>query len=274
MAFVDVDGTKLYWEESGAGEPLLLIQGLGWSSAMWHRLVPALDPRYRVIRYDARGIGRSDVPEGPYTIQLVAADAMAVLDAAGVESAHVLGCSLGGVVAQEVALTYPARTKSLMLLCTHPAGTAAVWPEPDVMAMIVDRAGMTLEAAVRVSIPFAYGPTTDPTRIEEDVALRLALPTSSAGYERQLYGGLGYPGTHDRLHQIAVPTLVLTGDQDRMVPPQNSEIIAAAITGARTVVVPGAGHIVFTDAPEAVSDAVLAFLDEVNAGARDAAGAG
>jgi pimeloyl-ACP methyl ester carboxylesterase len=274
MAVVDVDGTKLYWEESGTGEPLLLIQGLGYSGAMWHRVVPAFEQRYRVIRYDARGIGRSDVPEGQYTIDLMASDAMAVLDAAGVDRAHVLGASLGGIVAQEVALSHPSRTQSLMLVCTHPAGTAAEWPGQDVLTMLAERAALPFEEAVRVSIPFGYAPTTDPARIEEDIALRLAIPTSPTGYERQLFGGLGYPGTHDRLGQIAVPTLVLTGDVDRMVPPANTTILADAIAGARKVIIPGAGHIVFSDAPEAFVDSILAFLDDVTSASAHDTGAG
>jgi 3-oxoadipate enol-lactonase len=263
MAVVDVDGAKLYWEESGEGDPLLLIQGLGYSAAMWHRVIPAFEARYRVIRYDARGIGRSDVPEGPYTIELVAADAMAVLDAAGVDRAHVLGISLGGIVAQEVALTYPARTRSLTLLATHPAGTAAEWPGQEVLTMLAERATLPFEEAVRVSLPYGYAPTTDPELIEEDIALRLAIPTCGEGYERQLYGGIGYPGTHDRLSQIAVPTLVVTGDQDRMVPPANTDILAEAIAGAQRMVIAGAGHILITDATDALTDAVLRFLDSV-----------
>src|ERR1700704_4784314 len=96
VPFTTVDGARLYWQASGQGEPLLLIQGLGFSAEMWFRLLPDLEARHRVIRYDARGIGRSDVPPGPYTIERMAADAVAVLDAAGEDTAHVFGCSLGG----------------------------------------------------------------------------------------------------------------------------------------------------------------------------------
>ena len=118
MAYTTVDGVRLWWEASGEGEPLLLIQGLGFSGAMWYRLLPALAARHRVIRYDARGIGRSDVPPGPYSIDRMAADAMAVLDAARESTAHVFGCSLGGIVAQEVAITYLDRVRSLTLIMT------------------------------------------------------------------------------------------------------------------------------------------------------------
>ena len=259
------DGTRLYWEASGEGDPLLLIQGLGWSAAMWFRLVPVLEQHYRVIRYDARGIGRSDVPPGPYSIPLMAADAAAVLDAAGVERAHVFGCSLGGIVAQEVALSHPDRVASLMLCCTHSAGTDAVWPEQGVMDMLTSRASLSPEEAIRASTPVAYAATTPPDRIEDDIKIRLAIPTSGEGYMNQLTAGLGYPGTKARLHQIKVPTLILHGDRDQMVPPANADILADAIADSHKVIVPGAGHVVFTDNPDAVTTAALEFLEGASA---------
>lgn len=265
MAFTETDGTRLYWEEGGDGEPLLLIQGLGFSCAMWYRVLPALEARYRVIRYDARGIGRSDVPEGPYSIDGMAADAMAVLDAAGAETAHVFGISLGGIVAQEVAITYLDRVRSLILCSTHPAGTDAVWPDEKVMEMLRNRNTLPREEAIRASIPVGYCDATPRDWIEEDVRLRLEIPTAETGYMGQLMAGLGYPGTKDRLPTVTVPALVITGDGDQMVPPANSDILAAALPDARKVVVPGAGHVLFTDAPDALTDAVLTFLDGVPA---------
>jgi pimeloyl-ACP methyl ester carboxylesterase len=268
MAYADVDGAELYWESGGAGDPLLLIQGLGFSAAMWFRILPALEAAYRVIRYDARGIGRSDVPEGPYSIERMAADAVAVLDAAGEERAHVFGCSLGGIVAQEVTLSYPERVRSLMLCCTHPAGQEAVWPGPDVMDMLRSRTSLPLEDAIRASIPVAYSPDTDPAVIEEDVKLRLQIQTTNEGYTNQLMGGLGYPGTVARLGSVRVPALVMTGDADRLVPPANTNVLAAAIPGATKVTFPGGGHVIFSEQPDAVAGAMLAFLDQ--RGAADA----
>lgn len=261
------DGTRLYWEASAEGEPLLLIQGLGWSAAMWFRLVPVLESHYRVIRYDARGIGRSDVPAGPYSIPLMAADAAAVLDAAGADVAHVFGCSLGGIVAQEFALSYPERLRSLTLCCTHTAGPDAVWPDQSVMDMLTNRTTLSPEEAIRASTPVAYAPTTPAARIEEDIKVRLDIPTSGEGYINQLTAGLGYPGTKARLHELAVPTLIIHGDGDQMVPPANADILDTAIADTRKVIVPGAGHVVFTDDPDAVTTALLEFLEGVAANA-------
>src|SRR5215467_11368226 len=109
MALVQNQGSKIYWDEQGKGEPILLIMGLGYPSAMWYRTRPVLAAQYRTLAFDNRGVGRSDVPPGPYPIALMASDAAAVLDAAEIESAHIFGVSMGGMIAQEFALQYPNR---------------------------------------------------------------------------------------------------------------------------------------------------------------------
>ena len=259
MAFLTRDdGTRLYWEESGSGSPLLLIQGLGWSADMWYSLVPELETSDRVLRYDARGVGRSDVPPGPYPIELMADDAVAVMSEAGVDRAHVLGVSLGGIVAQEVALRHPDRVVSLMLGCTHPGGAETIWPEPEVLAALKSRATATLEEVVASAREYAYAPGA--TVVEEDIRRRMELPTTNEGYEAQLMGGLTYPGTTSRLPELTIPVLVFTGDLDRMVPPKNSENLVAAIPNARLVVVDGAGHVLFTEQPSVVAGLVRDFL--------------
>jgi 3-oxoadipate enol-lactonase len=264
MAFTTLDdGTRLYWEESGAGTPLLLIQGLGWSAEMWYSLVPELETAYRVLRYDARGIGRSDVPPGPYSVEQMADDAVAILRAAGVERAHVLGVSLGGIVAQEVALQHPEVVTSLILGCTHPGGAETIWPDPEVLDALKNRAASTFEEVVAQAREFAYAPGAP--CVEEDIRRRLELPTSNEGYEAQLMGGLTFQGTTTRLPSLTVPVLVFTGDLDRMVPPKNSENIAAAVPDATLVVIAGAGHVNFTEQPGAVAKAIREFLERVDA---------
>lgn len=271
MAFVTVDdGTQLYWEQSGSGEPLLLIQGLGWSADMWHAIVPMLEQSHRVIRYDGRGIGRSEVPAGPYSIERMADDAVAVLAAAGVDKAHVLGVSLGGIVAQEVALRHADVVLSLILGCTHPGGAETVWPEPEVLESLRARTGMPFEEAVKVSIDYAYAPGTSAAIIQADLDRRIALPTSAEGYTAQLTGGLGYQGTLPRLKELGVPALIFTGDVDQLVPAVNSTTLLEAVPDGRLVVFPGAGHVVFSERPNEVAEAVLAFL--ADAGVRHAAG--
>ena len=117
MPFIDNQRTKIYRDEQGQDAPILRIMGLGWSSDMWQRTRPVLSPRYRTIAFDNRGAGRSDVPEGPYSIAEMACDAARVLDAAGVESAHLFGESMGGMIAQEFALQYPMQEPGVKERC-------------------------------------------------------------------------------------------------------------------------------------------------------------
>src|ERR1700722_16361597 len=126
MPLARSDGTRIYWEESGTGEPLLLIMGLGYSHEMWHRTRPVVSACYRTILFDNRGVGKSDVPQGAYSIAQMAADAAAVLDAAGVAKAHVFGISMGGMIAQEFAINYPERVSRLVLGCTACGGRNSI----------------------------------------------------------------------------------------------------------------------------------------------------
>src|ERR1700751_5876508 len=136
MSFTENQGTKVYWDELGQGEPLLLIMGLGYASPLWHRIRPRLAQHFRTIAFDNRGIGQSDVPAGPYSIATMATDAAAVLDSAETATAHVFGVSMGGMIAQEFALRYPSRTRSLILGCTAAGGPHAVQAERRVLEIL------------------------------------------------------------------------------------------------------------------------------------------
>src|SRR6266700_1978649 len=160
MAFVENQVARIYWDGRGQDEPILFIMGLGYPSAMWHRTRPALAARYRTIALDNRGAGRSDTPPGPYSIRLMASDAAAVLDTAGIESAHVFGVSMGGMIAQEFALRYPTRVRSLILGCTAAGGPTAVRAEPESIQMLMRREKMSPEQAAEAAVPFIYDPTT------------------------------------------------------------------------------------------------------------------
>src|ERR1700732_1968990 len=147
MAFVENQGARIYWDEQGQGAPILLIMGLGYPSAMWHRTRPALSTSFRTIAVDNRGAGQSDVPPGPYSLALMPSDAAAVLDAAGVPSAHVFGVSMGGMIAQEFALQYPGRVQSLILGCTAAGGPSAKRADPAALEMLKASSQMTREQA-------------------------------------------------------------------------------------------------------------------------------
>jgi 3-oxoadipate enol-lactonase len=259
MPFIENQGAKIYWDERSMGEPVLLIMGLGYPSDMWWRTRPVLDSRYRTIVLDNRGTGRSDVPPGPYPIALMAADALAVLDAAGVERAHVFGISMGGMIAQELALQNPKRVRSLILGCTAAGGPTAVRAEPEVTEMLMNRGSMTPEQAATAAIPYIYDPGTPRDRIDEDLAIRRPWFPRPEGYVAQLQGILAWEA-YSRLPQLKVATLVIHGETDRLVPLGNGELIAARIPGAKLVTLQHASHIFPTDQTAACNHAIMEFL--------------
>src|SRR5437762_5246418 len=152
MPFINNQGARIYWDEQGVGEHVLLIMGLGYASAMWYRTRPLLAARYRTIALDNRGVGRSDTPPGPYPIGLMASDAAAVLDAGGIESAHVYGVSMGGMIAQEFTLQYPERVRSLILGCTASGGPHVVRAEPEVNRLLISRGNLSPEEAAEAAV--------------------------------------------------------------------------------------------------------------------------
>src|SRR6202047_1347341 len=261
MPFVENQDAKIYWDEQGPGEPLLLIEGLSYPSYMWHRTRPILARTYRTIALDNRGVGQSDVPPGVYSIELMASDAAAVLDAAGGQSAHVFGVAMGGMIAQEFALQYPKRVRSLILGCTAAGWPTAVRAEPEAAQMLMTRDKMNPEQAAEAPVPFIYHSATPRERIDEDIAIRRPWFPRPEAYTAQLQGILAWEA-YRRLSGIAAPTLVIHGETDRLVPPGNGKLIAERIPGARLVMIPQASHLFLTDQTDVSHRAILEFLDE------------
>jgi 3-oxoadipate enol-lactonase len=256
------DGAAIWWEATGpeGAPPVVLVMGLGYPAAMWWRQVPALAERYRVIVVDNRGAGHTgDVTGGPYTIETMAGDVAAVIDAAGETSAHVVGISMGGLIAQELALSHPAKVRSLALLATHVGVPHAIF-NADAVEMLQKRATMTADEAAEASIPFNYAPSTPRALVEEDWAVRLPLACTPAGYLAQATGGLGWSSL-ERLPDLQPPIFVMHGEIDRLVPLANGELIAKTVPGAELEVLPGANHVLTTDKVDEVNTLLLAWLD-------------
>jgi 3-oxoadipate enol-lactonase len=258
VAFTTSDGTPVYWEEHGKGPPVLLIMGLSFAHQMWFRVLPTLASRFRVILFDNRGVGLSGVPKGPYTMRQMARDAVAVLDAAGVSSAHVIGASMGGMIAQELALRFPARVRSLLLACTSHGGLLARWPRFVAPRGIKWGPDQRRERELAL-VPMLYAPGTPIDRIREDLAVQCCSPWSYKGFINQFAGILLW-SSYFRLPSIRVPTLVVHGDHDRLVPAGNGRVVAARIPGARFQLIQNAGHILTTDQPEACRRLMIEFL--------------
>jgi 3-oxoadipate enol-lactonase len=265
MPYATNAGTKLYWEEYGSGPAVLLIMGLSFTHEMWFRVLPSLVPRYRVITFDNRGMGRSDIPIGPYRLVNMARDARAVLEAAGVSVAHVVGASMGGMIAQEMALRFPGSVRSLVLACTTHGGLFSKWPDFGYRPEGIRWAGADVLGRERAIVPLLYADSTPRERVEEDLEIRCKCRWCYQGFLGQLSGILLW-SSYRRLSRIKVPTLVLHGEQDRLVPIQNGKVVSRRIPGAQFRVVPHAGHMLLTDQPEMCADIVLSFLNQQELG--------
>ncbi len=241
------------WERVGEGPPLLLIQGLGYARWGWEPVVPLLARSFDVLLFDNRGIGASDTPLGPYTTAAMAGDALQVLDEAGVERAHVLGTSLGGMIAQELALTAPHRVDRLVLACTTPGGPRAhAMPSATVDLML-------RRATLREFTENALEPAVRPELVERIVAHREAEAQGYAAWSAQAAAGAGFDA-YDRLGALSAPTLVLHGDGDTVVDRRNAELLAELLPDARLSIYEGLGHLFFWNEPERFAREVTEFL--------------
>lgn len=279
MSTVRVGDVDIYFEEQGSGEPLLLIMGLAADSQAWIFQVPEFARHYRTITFDNRGVGRSAKPVGPYTIHQMADDALAVLDELQIEKAHVVGVSMGGMIAQELVLRHPERVRSLVLACTYPEPSAEIEQQ---RLFTVTTLGGTVTASGEVEIdikaidPMQFFQQLLPQVFNQEFIMKdlpklmqvfagaLQYGFSLEAILGQVSAVMGHRCT-DRLHGITCPTLVITGDADRLIPPSNSELLAQHIPGAKLVQIPGGSHGFNFETPEVFNREVLAFLGSVAA---------
>jgi 3-oxoadipate enol-lactonase len=255
---------RIAWELQGAGSdgtraPVLLVHGLGYTRQGWGPLRSILARRYRVLSFDNRGIGESEIPPGPYSVEELAADAVHVLDEAGVERAHVIGASLGGFVAQVLAADRPERVDRLVLVGTSPGGPGA-YPLPQgTLQLMAEAPSLEPRVALRRFVENAVAPGSPPALVDEIYAYREAHPPDPDGWAAQAAAGAAWDAG-ERLERIAAPTLVLAGTADAVVDPRNAQLLAAAITGARLELLDGVGHLAFWERSEEFAVLVERFL--------------
>jgi pimeloyl-ACP methyl ester carboxylesterase len=238
--------------------------GLSFTLDMWSRVVPEFAKDHRVIVFDNRGVGRSDAPRGRYRIATMSEDALTVLDAAQVnEPAFVLGASMGGMIAQELALRNPDRVRALLLGCTACGPwLRAAWPNLERSPGFCSWLSLSGEARERALVRLLYADTTPAYRIEEDIQIRASRQPPLRAVLRQLAGVLSWH-SYRRLPLIKIPTLVVHGDQDHVLPPANGRMVAAQIENSEFVLIPRAGHMITTDQPELSLQVVRRFLERV-----------
>lgn len=269
MTIARINDIDLYYEEHGppAGEPLLLVMGFVTNAAAWAPQIPALAARYRVVAFDNRGSGRTSQPDGPYSIPQMANDAVALLDHLDLPSAHVIGASMGGMIAQEIALRHPARVRTLVLACTTPGGPSSFGYEELAANAVEARQAKDVaeiwtqenlqEFASRLFTPeFMAHPTPG---FGQYVAGVLQHPSTLAGLKGQLEASFAHD-TYERLPDIRVPTLVIAGADDLLVDARNSRILAERIPGAELHMIDGQRHAFTAEKPDETNAAILAFL--------------
>jgi 3-oxoadipate enol-lactonase len=259
MPKIQANGIALHYELSGPpGAPLVVLSNsLGTRLEMWDRQMPALTQRYRVLRYDSRGHGRSDAPEGPYTIDLLAADAVALLDALGIERAHFCGLSKGGMIGQMLGAKHGERLRSLTLCstaCHMPP--RQLWDE---RIRTVRTAGMAALTDGVVERWFTEAFRAQPSIAVEGVR-QMLLETPPQGYAA-CCAAIRDMDLRETIRAIRLPTLVIVGAQDPGTPPEKAEEIHARIPGAHLEVIPDAAHLLNIEQDVAFDASLLAFLD-------------
>lgn len=267
MAFADNDGISIAYERDGVedAETIVFVEGLGYGRWMWRWQRAALQDHYDLILFDNRGTGDSDTPDGPYTIAEMASDLEAVLDDAGVEHAHVVGASMGGMITMQYALEYD-RADSLALLCTSPGGPdAAPVPEETLDKMY----NVPEELDERESIKYKMQPAMSesfPERyddvLEQIVDWRLETDASEQAREWQGAAVQAFD-VSDRLAELALPVIVMHGTGDQVVPPENGELLAESLPNTRYLTLKDAPHLFFIEEFQQVNEHLGLFLKDV-----------
>jgi pimeloyl-ACP methyl ester carboxylesterase len=251
---------QLYAEEHGQGEPLLLIEGLGQSMWAWREQVPVFAERFRTIVYDTRGTGRSFVPSEPYGIDELARDAAELLQG---RTAHVVALSMGGYVALTLALTQPELVRSLVLVGTGAGGLERV-PRPQyVRDAYAAAVGLPYDEYGRRTLPLTFSggwAERNADRFREILAARGKHPTPDQTLDAHLEACYAYYARGCEVERIELPTLVIHGDQDLIVPVENGRMLASRLPHARYVELRGVGHNVPLEVPETFNRLVLQFL--------------
>jgi len=261
----NIKGININYSVEGEGYPLILICGLGAVKGLWRSQTRLFKKYYRTITFNNRGSGKSDKPAGPYTIKMMADDTVGLMDHLCIEKAHVLGESMGGMIAQEIAITYPERVDKLVLACTYAGrdGTSGFTPEINAAADTYEKSSRD-EASVRkygrALMSLVFNKWYSRTFL---VPLVKRLPISTKG----MAGQIEACSTHDatsRIGMIKAPTLVITGTEDRAINPVSSEVIADLVPKAKLVKVKNGSHTFSKEMKDEFNKEVLDFLTNNN----------
>ncbi len=264
MAKTKVNDIEIAYSIDGSGELVVLIGGFTMTKESWGKQVVELARHFRVVTFDNRGVGETTVPSDPFTIADMAADTVGLMDALDIDSAHFFGVSMGGLIAQVLGLDYPGRVKKLALGCTTHGGRHAIQPEKAVMESLAQAMDPNIpaEEAARKRVPVIFSERfirDEPERVDEFVGLSLQYSPTPEGAAGQM-GALSVFNVKRRLGEISCPVLVITGSEDRMMPPDNSRLLAEGIPSAELYMVEGTGHSFFFEKPDEVNRVLIDFF--------------
>jgi pimeloyl-ACP methyl ester carboxylesterase len=266
MPVAKVGDINMEYHAEGNGPPLLMIMGFSGQASSWsERFVELLRPHFQVIRFSNRGTGLTDRPQVQYTVPMMADDAAGLLREMGIGKAHVLGISMGGMIAQELALNHSERVQGLVLGCTTPGRSRGVQASQEVMALMMPVPGLSLEDQFRKAWPaivtqgFVEG---EREFLEEMLRIGLENMTPMDTLMRQAVSIQAFDA-YERLPQIQAPTLIIHGNKDRLIPPQNGDILRERIPGSTLRILPGAAHMFFWEKPAESAEVIVEFLSSV-----------
>jgi pimeloyl-ACP methyl ester carboxylesterase len=262
MSKLIINEIEMYHEMQGEGDPLVLIMGLRRNVEWWYRQIPVLSKHFKVIAFDNRGAGRSEKPKMDYSIHLFADDTAGLMKTLGIKNAHVLGISMGGYIAQELAINYPNMVRSLILGCTSCGGERAVLMSPERMKKFTANEGLTPEEILRKDMDIYFSDEfiqEHPDKVEEFVGISLRYYQPPDAFERQFAACLKHD-TVDRLDAISSPTLIMAGDDDPLVPSENSRILKELMPSAQLYFFSGNRHCFFIEEAAHFNQKIIAFL--------------
>lgn len=263
MSKVQTSNYEIHHEIYGQGYPLILIPGFATGLWIWYHQIPEFSKNYKTIVFDNRGVGRSKNPIYPFSIERMADDVADLMDFLRVRKAHILGASMGGFIAQELALKYPEKVSSLILCCTSFGGKNHVSPSAETLMAMSSFEDPNSEQRIRKNLKFALAQdfqTTKEEEFEKIVGLRLANPILYQAYLSQLQAAMTFD-VEAKLKDLTTPTLIVTGDKDPMVPVANSYNLAKRIKDSRLEVINDGGHSVFIEYPKVFNQLVIDFLN-------------
>ncbi len=245
MPYCFNENVKLYYEVHGSGSPLIFLSGLSGGAWSWFMQVPYFERNYKVIVFDNRGAGRSSKPSGPYTMFDFARDAVSILDHLEFNSAYVVGVSMGGMIAQQLALLFPGRVRAMVLGCTHCGKSRRIPPSPEVLKTLMQNEGLSQEEILDKNIPLLFNPEfvkKNPQFIDQYKKASLSAPPQPPEAFNAQIAAIQDFDVCGELQNLSCKTLIFTGTADVMVPPENSRILHELIPNSVLVEFEGAGH--------------------------------